>query len=133
MNDTIDLNPSELIRISGQAIPRSCEELCRKIAICASQWTANSTVAISWQCFKRASMKTGFQVILTTGDWNGDVEFDSGDLVLAFQDGGFEQGPRQEVNAVPEPTSIIMLATPLVGIALLRRTALHSKTHGASF
>ena len=28
------------------------------------------------------------------GDWNFDGRFDSGDLVAAFQDGGYEAGPR---------------------------------------
>ena len=56
----------------------------------------------------------------STGDWNGDNEFDTGDLVFAFQDGGFEQGPR-EVNAVPEPTSFVMLMAGLVGVVIRRR------------
>ena len=38
----------------------------------------------------------------STGDWNGDRDFDSGDFVTAFQDGGFEFGPRQRVTSVPE-------------------------------
>ena len=45
-----------------------------------------------------------------TGDWNADGEFDTGDLVAAFQDGGYERGPRVIVNAVPEPTSSVLLA-----------------------
>jgi uncharacterized protein YjbI with pentapeptide repeats len=49
-----------------------------------------------------------------TGDWNADGEFDSSDLVRAFQDGGFEQGPRVAVNAVPEPTSVVLLAVSLL-------------------
>ncbi len=56
----------------------------------------------------------------STGDWNGDNDFDTGDLVFAFQDGGFEQGPR-EVNAVPEPTSFVMLMAGLVGVVIRRR------------
>jgi hypothetical protein len=35
-----------------------------------------------------------------TGDWNADGDFTSSDLVFAFQDGGYEQGPRAAV--VPE-------------------------------
>ena len=27
-------------------------------------------------------------------DWDGDGDFTTGDLVIAFQDGGYEQGPR---------------------------------------
>jgi hypothetical protein len=39
------------------------------------------------------------------GDANLDGEFNSGDLVAAFQDGGFEQGPLPAVRAIPEPTA----------------------------
>ncbi len=56
-----------------------------------------------------------------TGDWNGDGEFDTGDFVFAFKDGGYEQGPRRAVNAVPEPTSLLMLMAAFVGIAIRRR------------
>ncbi len=55
------------------------------------------------------------------GDWTGDHRFDSGDLVAAFTDGGFEQGPRGAVRAVPEPTTVFLLMTGLVGIAIRRR------------
>ena len=44
-----------------------------------------------------------------TGDWNGDGDFTTVDLIVAFQDGGFERGPRVVVNAVPEPTSFLLL------------------------
>lgn len=54
----------------------------------------------------------------STGDWNGDKEFESGDFIFAFQDGGYEQGPRVLMNAVPEPTSALLL---LLGIAGMRR------------
>ncbi len=51
----------------------------------------------------------------STGDWNGDGEFDAGDLVLAFQDGGFESGPRETIQAVPEPTTrLLILFIPLL-------------------
>ena len=50
------------------------------------------------------------------GDWNADGRFDSGDFVVAFQDGGYEGG--QRTAAVPEPSGLMMLSvTPL----LLRR------------
>ena len=48
-----------------------------------------------------------------TGDWNGDMDFDSSDFVAAFQGAGFEAGPRAAVAAVPEPSSIVLL---LVGM-----------------
>jgi hypothetical protein len=43
------------------------------------------------------------------GDFNGDQRFGSGDLVTAFQDGGYEKGPRAAVSAVPEPAGIVLL------------------------
>ena len=43
------------------------------------------------------------------GDWTGDRRFGSEDLVVAFQDGGYELGPRGAVSAVPEPSCAILL------------------------
>jgi hypothetical protein len=51
------------------------------------------------------------------GDWNGDRDFTSTDLVVAFQDGGYERGPRPEMHAVPEPTSFALLIAALIGAA----------------
>jgi hypothetical protein len=55
-----------------------------------------------------------------TGDWNGDGDFDTGDLVLAFQDGGYEMGPKAAVATVPEPTSMAMFLLGLIGVATQR-------------
>jgi len=55
------------------------------------------------------------------GDWSGDAEFTSGDFVLAFQDGGFENGPRAGVSAVPEPASLTLLVSSLLGMLAWRR------------
>ena len=61
----------------------------------------------------------------STGDWNGDHDFTSGDLVVAFADGGYEQGPRQDVNAVPEPSAMLLILTAFVLTA--GRRARHSE------
>ena len=53
------------------------------------------------------------------GDWNGDKDFTSSDLVYALDDGGYENGPRAATAAVPEPSSFVLL---LMGaLALVRR------------
>jgi hypothetical protein len=54
------------------------------------------------------------------GDWNGDGDFDSGDFVTAFSAGGFEVGPRASVAAVPEPSSLFLLAMAGVLVAARR-------------
>ena len=55
-----------------------------------------------------------------TGDWNADLEFGSGDLVAAFTDGGYEQGPKAAaVAVVPEPSSFVLLT--IAGLLILRR------------
>ncbi len=57
----------------------------------------------------------------TEGDWTGDYRFDTADLVGAFQDGGYGQGPRAEANAVPETTSFAVVMAALVAFATGRR------------
>ena len=53
-----------------------------------------------------------------TGDWNADAELDSTDLVVAFQKGGYEQGPRAAVRAVPEPSTAALVAVGVLIFAL---------------
>ena len=55
------------------------------------------------------------------GDWDGDGDFTTGNLVVAFEDSGYGQGPRPEMNAVPEPTSFAMLMAALIGFASVSR------------
>ena len=56
------------------------------------------------------------------GDWNGDSDFDSSDFVAAFTGGGFEVGPRPDrPQAVPEPSSALLILLGVAGLALRRR------------
>jgi hypothetical protein len=55
------------------------------------------------------------ETCLSRADWNADGEFDRFDLVFVLQDGGYGQGPRAAVAAVPEPNSFVLL-----GVGLLR-------------
>ncbi len=55
------------------------------------------------------------------GDWNSDGDFTTSDLVAAFGDGGYEAGIRPAANAIPEPTSIVMLFVGLIGCAIARK------------
>ncbi|MCA9217450.1 MAG: hypothetical protein KDB27_30490 [Planctomycetales bacterium] len=51
-----------------------------------------------------------------TGDWDGDLEFDSGDLLIAFKTGRYEQG---QALLVPEPNFAVALA--FISIARFHR------------
>ena len=37
----------------------------------------------------------------STGDWNGDGDFESGDLIAAFSDGGYEARPARRSGRRP--------------------------------
>ncbi|MEZ6121112.1 MAG: hypothetical protein R3C28_31720 [Pirellulaceae bacterium] len=56
--------------------------------------------------------------VWSTGDWSTDGDFNSSDLVLAFQDGGYEQGPRAGVQAVPEPASSVLWLLSLLSVVI---------------
>ena len=56
----------------------------------------------------------------STGDWNGDGEFDSSDLIAAFNEGGYEAGRRSAVSAVPEPSSVVLLACSVLVLSCRR-------------
>ncbi len=56
-----------------------------------------------------------------TGDWNYDLEFDTADLVAAFTEGAYELGPRNAVQAVPEPASLVLLTLALGGTLIFIR------------
>ncbi len=68
------------------------------------------------------------------GDWDGNGQFDSSDFVVAFVDGGYEGGlypgnPGQ-VNAVPEPSGLVLILLGLAGlVARTRRRRGSSVSH----
>lgn len=63
-----------------------------------------------------------------TGDWNGNGEFTSGDLVLALIDGGFDQGQPARHALVPEPSTTLLAAFAIIGsFSRTRRTEHRSK------
>ena len=57
------------------------------------------------------------------GDWNGDGDFTTSDFVTALSDGGYEQGPFGAANAVPEPSTLVLLALGSLGLMYRRRQA----------
>jgi hypothetical protein len=57
-----------------------------------------------------------------TGDWDGNRDFTTSDLVDALADGGYEQGPRVTAAAVPEPSSVATLLVGLIAVATVRKT-----------
>ena len=73
------------------------------------------------QVFAAGKYETGEEGGWANGDWSGDGFFSSRDMVAAFVDGGYEKGPRTDAVAVPEPTSVLLLVTGLVGVAGCRR------------
>jgi hypothetical protein len=65
--------------------------------------------------------------VWSSGDFNGDGRTNSGDLVAALADGGYELGPPPAVAvvatvaAVPEPSSLVLIAAGLLAALLARR------------
>ena len=66
----------------------------------------------------------------SSGDWNGDGDFTSGDFVLAFASGGYNTGPRfQEVTpvTVPEtPNGLLAVTTSALFVMCFRSGKRHS-------
>ncbi len=61
--------------------------------------------------------ETGEAAGWAQGDWNADLVFDSGDFVAAFIDGGYEIGAFPgAVQAVPEPSSLVLALLSLAGL-----------------
>ena len=65
--------------------------------------------------------ETGAAALWADGDFDGNGAFESGDLVAALADGGYEAGPRPAVAAVPEPSSCILLALGMLLVLKRRR------------
>ena len=70
--------------------------------------------------FGAGRYETGEVAAWSQGDWNDDRLFNSGDLVAAFRDGGYEMGTRPSVAAVPEPSSLLMMLSGMLGIGRIR-------------
>ena len=60
------------------------------------------------QVFSAGKYESGAAAGWEEGDWDGNRLFESGDFVAAFADGGYEIGPRPDVAAVPEPTTVLL-------------------------
>jgi hypothetical protein len=58
----------------------------------------------------------------SSGDWDGNLEFESSDLIAAFQDGGYENGPRENSHNVPEPTPFLFYSVTLIGLIFRHST-----------
>jgi hypothetical protein len=54
------------------------------------------------------------------GDWDGDADFTSKDLITAIADGGYEGGPRMAVQAIPEPAARLLICMGLMALAARR-------------
>ena len=74
------------------------------------------------QVFQAGKYETTAGAGWAEGDWNADGVFESGDFVVAFQDGGYEQGPRTDVAAVPEPSGTLLWVVGLPLWLIARRT-----------
>ena len=83
-----------------------------------SEFNSGDLVAV----FTAGKYETGEMAGWAEGDWDGDMAFGSGDLVAAFTDGGYEQGP-PPMNAVPEPSGMLLLGLGLLAIFTQRRRA----------
>ena len=71
--------------------------------------------------FQAGLYETGAAALWADGDFDGNGAFESGDLVAALADGGYEAGPRPAVAAVPEPSSVILLAMGMLLVLKRRR------------
>lgn len=71
--------------------------------------------------FQAGKYELDVEALWSEGDWNADGRFSTRDLVAAFQDGGYERGPRAAVQAVPEPSSVVLLALAMSAFVMIPR------------
>jgi hypothetical protein len=69
-----------------------------------------------------------------TGDWNGDFEFSSSDVVLVFQEGGFQANSTSWASPVPEPphgiAHLLVCMALVIGRARARSGMHADRQHG---
>ncbi|MDG2380411.1 MAG: PEP-CTERM sorting domain-containing protein [Pirellulaceae bacterium] len=73
------------------------------------------------QVFGAAKYEVDEAAVWSEGDWNGDSRFNSADFVTAFSDGGYEKGPYNAAQVVPEPSSAVLLLGALALCAIRRK------------
>jgi hypothetical protein len=56
-----------------------------------------------------------------SGDWNADGDFTTGDLIVAFQDGGYEKGAFVTVQSVPEPSALALFGLAAISLPIVLR------------
>lgn len=73
--------------------------------------TLSSTVESDWRRgdFNGNDTLDAGDIDRLVTDWNGNTRFDTADFVIAFEDGGYEKGPKQNAAIVPEPEAVAML------------------------
>ena len=83
------------------------------------EFTAKDLTAVAASSHYEADLAT----LWHQGDWNSDGRFTSHDLILALADGGYEQGPRDAVSAVPEPSAALLFLASVTLFMRSRRSA----------
>ena len=82
---------------------------------------------MTWfRCLPEASTRRQETAGWDDGDWNGDTQFGSSDMVAAFVAGGYEQGlkqggPNPATGAVPEPSAVLLALVGLLGLVSTAR------------